>query len=89
MFIALKGTYFFILFVCTLSLEPNDGMMDSGQTSCIQGVQRILFLRSVVLDFVKLNLFALMLLCVTQCTMWRLYFAFVNCLKHLEILSEI
>ena len=55
----------------------------------IQGVQRILFLRSIVLDFVKFNLFALILLCVTQCTMWRLYFAFVNCLQHLEILSEI
>ena len=54
-----------------------------------QGVQRILILRSVVLDFVKLNLFALMLLCVIQCMMWRLYFAFVNCLQHLEILSEI
>ena len=55
-----------------------------------QGVQRILFLRSVILDFVKLNLFAWMLPCVTQCTMWRLYFAFVvNCLQHLEILSEI
>ena len=55
----------------------------------VQGVQCILFLRSVVLDFVKLNLLALMLLCVTQCTMWRLYFAFVNCLQLLEILSEI
>ena len=54
-----------------------------------QGVQHILILRSIVLDFVKLNLFALMLLCVTQCTMWRLYFTFVNCLQHLEILSEI
>ena len=30
-----------------------------------------------------------MLLYVTHCTMWRLYFAFVNCLQHLKILSEI
>ena len=32
----------------------------------IHGVQRILFLRSVVLDFVISDLFALVLLCVTS-----------------------
>ena len=51
-----------------------------------QGVQRILFLRSTVLDFVKLNLVALMLLCVTQCTMYTVSTSFssFNHFKYFE-----
>ena len=69
--------------IMSSSLNDSEGLV------YIRGCNVFLFLRSVVLDFIKLNLFALMLLCVTQCTMWRQYFAFVNCLQHLEILSEI
>ena len=29
--------------------------------------------------FFGINLFTLMLLCVTQCMMWRQYMAYVNC----------
>ena len=37
---------------------------------------------------VKLVSFALLLLYVTFCTMWRLYMAYVTCQHHLEIFSE-
>ena len=41
------------------------------------------------LDFLELNLFAYLLLHLTLCTMWRLYFTFLSCYQHLEIFSEI
>ena len=40
--------------------------------------QIILRLKSNILDHVKFNLFALGLLFVTQCIMWRLYFVSIN-----------
>ena len=39
----------------------------------LSGMQLILFLKSFIFDFIKLSLFALMLLFVTQWTMRRLY----------------
>ena len=39
-------------------------------------------------EFLKLIFFALLLLYVTWCTMWRLYMAYVCCKQHLEISSE-
>ena len=36
----------------------------------------------------EINFFALFLLYLTWCTMWRLYMAFVSSKQHLEIFSE-
>ena len=39
--------------------------------------------------FCQIRFVCIDLVCMSQCTMYRLYFAFVDCLQHLEILSEI
>ena len=44
-----------------------------------EGMQSILFLWSVISVLVKFNSFALILLYVTQCMIWRLNMAYVNC----------
>ena len=52
------------------------------------GVQNTLLLWSFYL-FVKLDLFALLLLILTECMIWILFVFYVNCKQLLEILSEI
>ena len=53
---------------------------------------RIIYRIVLVVNFfelLKLNFFALLLLYVTWCMMWRLYMAYVSCKQHLEIFSEV
>ena len=44
-----------------------------------QGVKRMMVLVVSFFYFLKLLLFALLLIYVTQCMMWRLYIAYVKC----------
>ena len=59
---------------------------DSIQSYVVQG-RNVFFL--CVFFCCQNRLLALKLLYVNQCMIWRLYIAFVDCLQHLEILSDI
>ena len=53
------------------------------------GVQRWMISVDNFFVFLRLLVFAVLLLYVTLCTMWKLYFTFLMCLQHLEIFYEI